>query len=207
MSRQFFAIPKSPVWGKGWCNLFSISQLCSVHIWLCSIGAVGPRMVFSSILLEVISSRSAAFVFLSFLMTTLSFSWVKCPSLMCRWLLILFVIDLSLILRDFPIRFFKCTFHMWIRSWLSAFFFLVLGMLFLLLTSFTVSYALRDCLFSTEFLILLIWPWMYLFLLYTLIRSLGAFLNFWALALVGLILLHKDPVFTLSRYFSTATVS
>ena len=55
---------------------------------------------------------------------------------------------------EFPSRFLKRSFPICIHSpWLTAFSF-ALKVLFLLLTSFIVCHAIRDCLSSTEFLIL-----------------------------------------------------
>ena len=124
--------------------------------------------------------------------------------------MILYIIyKISVTLGDFPSRFFKHSFHMCIRSSWQAAFSLALDVLFLLLTSFTVCDAVWSCLSSTEFLILLIWPWMYSIcsFWYALISSLSAFLRFWRLALVGFLLLHRDGVFTLSCFFLTANVS
>ena len=106
-----------------------------------------------------ISSRPAAFLFLIFVSTTSNSSWVNCPCLMSS-LLIIFVIVLSVTLGNFPSRFLKCSFHMCICSRLAAFSF-ALEVLVLLFTSFTVCHTIWDCLSSTEFVILLIWPWMY----------------------------------------------
>ena len=58
-----------------------------------------------------ISSRSAAFLFLIFVSTTSSSSWVNCPSLMSTWLWMIFVIGSSVTLGDFSSRFLKCSFH------------------------------------------------------------------------------------------------
>ena len=116
--------------------------------------------------------------------------------------------SLSVTLGDFPTRFLKCSFHMFIRSsWLIAVS-LALEVFFLLLSSFTVCHATWDSLSSTKFLILLMWPWMYYvcFFWYVLISSLCAFLSFWALALVVFLLLHRNAVFTF-RFFLTANVS
>ena len=41
---------------------------------------------------------------------------------------------------------------------------------------------------------------------YTIINSFCVFLSFWALALVGLLLLYRDVVFALSRFFLTANI-
>ena len=76
------------------------------------------------------------------------------------WLLIIFGIDLSVTLGEFPSRFSKCSFHSCISSCLAAFSF-VLNVVFLLLSSFIVCHSIRDCLSSTKFLILLIWLCMY----------------------------------------------
>ena len=66
-----------------------------------------------------------------------------------------------------------------------------------------ICHAVRDCL-STEFLTVLIWPWMYSIcsFWYVLISSFCAFLSFWALALVGFLLLHRDAVFSFPRLMS-----
>ena len=113
------------------------------------------------------------------------------------------MIGLSLTLGNFPSRFLKFSFHMFIgSSWLAAVS-LALEMLFLSLTSFTVCHAIRDCLSSTEFLILLIWSWIYSIcsFWYVIITSFYAVLSFWVLALVGFLLLHKDAAFTFSSFF------
>ena len=98
---------------------------------------------------------------------------------MSSWLLIIFVIGLSVTLGDFPSRFLKCFFHICICSSWQAAFSLVVEMLFLLLTSFIVCYTKQDCLSSIEFLISLIWPWMYSIcsFWYVLISLLCAFLS------------------------------
>ena len=75
---------------------------------------------------------------------------------MSSWLLIIFMIGLSVTLEEFPRRILKCSFPIYIHSlWLAAFSF-ALEVFFLLLTFNTVCHAIRDCLSSTEFLILLI---------------------------------------------------
>ena len=99
--------------------------------------------------------NTGSFLFLIFVCTTPSSSYVNCPSLMYRLLLIFFVIYSSVTLEDFQSRFLKCSFHKRIRSfWLAAFSF-THAILFLLLTSFTVCHIIRDYLSSTECLILL----------------------------------------------------
>ena len=150
-----------------------------------------------------ISLGPAAFQFLIFVYSMSSSSWVNSLSLMSSWLLIIFLIAFSVTLGDFPSRFLKCSFHMCIRfSWLEDLV-LALEALFLLLTSFTVCHAIRDCLCSTEFLILLIWPWLHYIcsFWYVLISSLCVFLSFWTLELLGFLLLHRDAVFSLSCFF------
>ena len=97
-----------------------------------------------------ISLILAAFLFLIFV--SIMFS----SSLISNWLLIIFVT-----FGEFSNRFLKCSFHIYIcSSWLAAFDF-ALEVLFILLTSFTVCHAIRDCLSFTKFLILLSWPWIY----------------------------------------------
>ena len=143
-----------------------------------------------------ISSTPTAFLFLIFLITKSSFSCINCPSLMSSWLLIISMIGSSVTFRGFPSKFLKCCFYRCIHSsWLAAFS-LALAVFFLLLTLFTVCHAIQDCLSSTEFLILLIWFWMYsVYFRYTLVSSFCA-LSFWTLILVGILLLHRDAVFT-----------
>ena len=102
-----------------------------------------------------VSSSPAAFLILIFLCTESS-SCVNCPSLMSNCLLILLVVGSCVTFGGFPSKFSKCCFHWRIRSsWLVALC-LAFAMLFLLFSSFTVCYAILDCLSSTESLILLI---------------------------------------------------
>ena len=62
---------------------------------------------------------------------------------MSNCLLIIFVILLSVALKEFPSRFLKCSFHIWIdSSWLTVFS-LAPKVLFLLLTSLTVCYTIQ----------------------------------------------------------------
>ena len=78
-----------------------------------------------------------------------------------------------------------------------------LELLFLPLTSFTFCHANHDCL-SSEFLILLIWPWInstYSFW-YVFSSSHRAFLSFYTLALVRFLLLSKDSFFHIIPFFS-----
>ena len=108
-----------------------------------------------------ISSSPAAFLFLIFLRTESSSSWVNGPSLMSICLLIILLIGSCVTFGGFPSRFSKCCFHSFILScWFVAFSF-ALAVLFLLLTSFIVYQAILDCLSSIESPILSIWFCMY----------------------------------------------
>ena len=101
-------------------------------------------------------------------------------------------------------------------SWnvLSTSVFVVFGwQLFIQLWRCSSFYSLH-LLFATLFevvclLILMLWHWMYSIcsFWYALNYFLCAFLSFWALALVGFFLLHRDAVFALSRFFLTVNVS
>ena len=55
-------------------------------------------------------------------------------------------------------RFLKCSFHFTSHSSLPVAFSFALNAVFSPFTSFSVCHAIHDYLFSTEFLILLIWP-------------------------------------------------
>ena len=102
-------------------------------------------------------SSPAAFLFLIFLSIESSSSYINCPNLMSKWLLIILVIGSCVTFGGFPSKVSKCCFHSFIRSsWLVAFS-LAFIVLFLLLSSLTVCHAILDCLSSTESLILLIW--------------------------------------------------
>ena len=108
-----------------------------------------------------ISSSPAAFLFLIFLCTKPFSYCVKCHSFMSCWLLLIFMIGLSETFGGFSSEFSKCYFHRCIHSSCLAAFTLALPVLFLLLP-FTVSHAILDFfLSSTEFLLLLIWFFMY----------------------------------------------
>ena len=155
-----------------------------------------------------ISPGPAAFLFLIFLDSKSSSSYINCPRLIPRWVLIIFVIDSSVTFGVFPSKFSKFCFYWCTRSSRLAAFSLTLAELFLLLTSFTIGHAILDCLSSTESLIFLIWLWMYCVcsFRYTSVSSFCAFV-LWALILVGFLLLHKEAVFTSLRFFLTAKVS
>ena len=141
-----------------------------------------------------ISSIPAAFLFLIFLNTELSSSYINCSSLMSSWLLIIFVIGSCLTFGGFPSKPLKCCFHRCIcSSWLAAFS-LALAVLFFLLTSITICHTILDCLSSTKPLILLIWFCMYWVssFRYMLVNLFCAFLSFWALIVVGFLQPSKD---------------
>ena len=108
-----------------------------------------------------ISSSPAAFLFLIFLCAKSGSSCVNCPNLMSNCFLIILVIGPCVTFGGFSSKFSECWFHVCIHSsWLVAFS-LPLAVPFLLLTSFSISHAILDCLSSTESIILLIWFWMY----------------------------------------------
>ena len=137
-----------------------------------------------------ISSSTAAFLFLIFLSTESSSSWVNGPSLMSNYILIILLIGSCVTLGGFPSRFSKCCFHSFILSrWFVAFN-LALAVLFLLLTSLIVCQTIQDCLSSTESLILSIWFCMYSVcsFIYMLANSFCAFFSFRVLVLVGFFL-------------------
>ena len=104
-----------------------------------------------------ISLSPAAFLFLIFLRTESSSSWVNGPSLMSNCSLIILVIGSCVTFGGFPSRFSKCCFHSFILSCKFIAFNLALVVLFLLLTTFIVCQAILICLSSTESLILSIW--------------------------------------------------
>ena len=108
-----------------------------------------------------ISSSPPAFLFLIFLRTESSSSFVNGPSLMSNCLLIILVIGSCVIFGWFPTKFSNCCFHSFIFSYWFAAFSFAFAVFFLLLTSFIVCQAILDCLSSTESLILSIWFWLY----------------------------------------------
>ena len=137
-----------------------------------------------------ISSSPAAFLYLIFLRTESSSSWVNGPSLTSKCLLIILVIGSCVTFGGFPNRFSKCCCHSFILScWFAAFNF-ALAVLFLLLTSFIVCQAILDCLSSTQFLILSIWFCMYSVcsFRYMPANCLCAFFSFRAFVFVGFFL-------------------
>ena len=137
-----------------------------------------------------ISSSPAAFLFLIFLRTESSSSWVNGPILMSNCLQIILVIGSCVTFGGFPRRFSKCCFHSFILScWFAAFNF-ALVVLFLLLTSFIVCQAILDCLSSSESLILSIWFYMYFVCSFRYMPAnwYCAFLSFRAFVFVGFFL-------------------
>ena len=108
-----------------------------------------------------ISSSPGAFLFLIFLRTESSSSWVYGPNLMSNCLLIFLVIGSCVTFGGFSSNFSKCCFHSFILSCWFATFSFALTVLSLLLTSFIVCQVILDCLSSTESLILSIWFCMY----------------------------------------------
>ena len=161
--------------------------------------ALNPMVFHTSV---GVSSNPATFLFLLFLSTE-SNSCVNCPSFMSNWLLIIFVIGSCVTFGGFSSKFSKCCFHTCIRSSWLVVFSLAFVMLFLLLTSFIVYYAILDCLSSIESLILLTWFCMYSVcsFRYMLANPFWAFLSFRALILVGLLLLYLEAVFTSVCFF------
>ena len=101
-----------------------------------------------------ISLSPATFLFLIFLSTESSSSWINGPSLMSKCLLIILMIGSWVTSEGFPSKFSKCCFHRCIWSCWPEDFSLAFVVLFLLLTSFIVCHATLDCLSSTESLIL-----------------------------------------------------
>ena len=153
-----------------------------------------------------ISSSLAAFLFLIFLITESSSSWVNGPSLMFTCLLIVLAIGSCVTFGGFPRRFSKCCFHSLILSSLFAAFSFALAVLFLLLTSFIVCYAILACLSSTESLILSI-----SFCMYSVcslcINWYCAVFSFRAFVFVGFYLNVLEAVFTCACFSLTANVS
>ena len=98
----------------------------------------------------------------------------------------------------------KGSFHFWSLSSCLAAFSFAFEVFFLLLTSFTIFHTIHDCLSSTEFLILFIWPWMYSSCSYLVcVSSLWAFLSFCILAFVGFLSLSNNAIFILCHFFLT----
>ena len=91
-------------------------------------------------------------------------------------------------------------------SWLAAFSLALT--VFLLLILFTVCHAILDCLSSTS--LQSYWSdfgCIVCSFRYTLVSSFCTFLSFWALILVGFLLLHREVVFMSACFFLTTNVS
>ena len=203
------AIPGSPLLGKWGSIPLSICLLCFGYIHHYNVGAVCCRIPRSSVHLGVFHEALLLFYLLILLGTESNSSCINRPSLMSKFLRIIFVIALSVTYVGFPSKFSKCCFHRYIRSsWVGAFSW-AFAVLFILLTLLTVCYAILDCLSSSESLILLIWLCMYSIcsFKYMIANSFCAFLRLRVLILVRLFLLHLEAVFTSSRFFLTANVS
>ena len=156
-----------------------------------------------------ILSSLAAFLFLIFLSTESSSSWVNIPILMSNCLLIILVIGSCVTFGGFPRRFSKCCFHSFILScWFAAFNF-ALVVHFLLLTSFIVCRAILDCLSSTESLILSIWFCMYSVSSFSYMPAnwYCAVFSFRAFVFVGFFLYLLEVVCRYARFSLTANVS
>ena len=156
-----------------------------------------------------ISSSTAAFLFLLFLTTESSSSWVNGPSLMSNCSLIFRVIGSCVTFGRFPSRYSKCCFHSFILSCWFVVFNLALAVLFLLPTSFIICNAILDCLLSTESLILSIWFCMYSVcsFIYILAYSFCVFFSFRAFVFVGFFLLLGRQFSRLYIFSLTANVS
>ena len=90
--------------------------------------------------------------------TTSSSSSVNNLHLMSCWPSIISLFALSMVSRQFPCKFLKCSFNFGsLSSWLKTYR-LTLQEIFLHLTFFTVSYAKCDCIYCTKYLISLISP-------------------------------------------------
>ena len=84
------------------CSLLSICLFCSGYTRCCSIRAVSHQNPLSSILLRLFHQDQQ----LSWFWFLLVLHWVLLlPNLMSCWLLIIFMIDLSVTLGEFPSRF------------------------------------------------------------------------------------------------------
>ena len=93
-------------------------------------------------------------ILIFFFRSTPSFYFINWPNLTSTWLLIIFLVGLSITFGDFPGRLLKYSFHACIQTpWLAAFS-LDLEVLFLLFTKFAVCHTIQDFLSFTECLIL-----------------------------------------------------
>ena len=142
--------------------------------------------------------------FHNFFNTEISSYPVNCPSLICSWLLIIFLWRFLICLEGFPCRFLKCSFHFKsLSSWLVALSFALL-VCFLPLISFSVFYPNHGGLSSTKFQILLIWPWIFSSFVWCVLISSWDFLSFCAMEFFWFLLSNKDAFLMLSRFSFTA---
>ena len=127
----------------------------SIGFWLYTALQCRSSMSLNCLLFHTsggISSSLAAFLFLIFLSTELSSTWVDSPSLMSNCLLIILVIGSWVSFGGFPSKFLKWCFHRCIRScWLVAFS-LALAVFFILLTLFIVCHVEYTIFFIWEYL-------------------------------------------------------
>ena len=156
------ANPRSPFLGKG--RMHPLVHL-SIVFWLYTALQCWSSMSSNSLVFHTsgsISSSPPVFLFLIFLNTESSYSYVNCPSLMSNCLPIILVIGSCVTFGGFRSKFSKCCFHSCIRSsWLAAFS-LAFAVIYLLLAPFfTLCHAILGCLSSTNSLILSIWFCMY----------------------------------------------
>ena len=102
------AYPRSPFLGKGRVHPFIH---LSIGFWLSTALQCRSSMLSNCLVFHTsgwISSSHAAFLFLIFLRTESSSSWVNSPSLMSNCLLIIVVIGSCVTFDGFPSRFSKC---------------------------------------------------------------------------------------------------
>ena len=105
------ANPKSPFLGKRRMHPFIH---LSIGFWLYTAFQCRSSMSSNCLVFHTsggISSSPAAFLFLIFLSTESSSSWVNGPSLMSNCLLIILVIGSCITFWVFPSKFLKCCFH------------------------------------------------------------------------------------------------
>ena len=105
----------------------------------------------------------------------------------------------------FSDRYLKCSFLFRSLSSYQVTFSFALAVIVLTLTSFGICHIIPDCQYSTEFLILLIWPWIYSHwsFWYMLVCSFLALLSSCRLEFVGFLLLSKKKFFSNFVYFQT----
>ena len=144
----FIVISRSPFLGKWGMQPFIY---LFIMFWLYTAFQNRSRKYFLVFLtFGSILTRPVAFLLFIFGSTTSSSSWLNSPSLISSWLLILFVITLSLTLGEFSNRFLKCSFYFCIRSsWLVAFCF-ALGVHFHLLIWWIIKWFIKCFFFKSR---------------------------------------------------------